>query len=164
MRLYEITARFQELEALATSEDIPPDVIRDTLDAVEGEWRDKAIAVAAFIRNLEHAADGIARAADDQYKRADRFSKRAAGLRQYLLLNMQSTNIREIDSELFELRVRDNPATVVIDDERQVPEEFWKQDPPPPRHLSRVEIAAALKSGDEVPGCRLERSQRLEIK
>lgn len=163
MRLYEITERYRELEALGASEEIPAEVIRDTLDGIEGEWKNKAIAVAAFVLNLEHAAQGIKASAERQSARAARLTQRAVSLRQYLLLNMQATQIRAVDSELFELHIRDNPPTVVIDDERQIPDEFWKQDPAPPRYFSRKEIAAAIKAGASVPGCRTERGQRLEI-
>lgn len=51
--LYELVAQHKSLEYLATSEDLPPEVVRDTLDGLEGELRDKAVSVAHFILNLE---------------------------------------------------------------------------------------------------------------
>ena len=48
--LYELTTQHRELEALAdTTDDLPPEVIRDTLEALEGTIQQKAISVAAFV-------------------------------------------------------------------------------------------------------------------
>lgn len=164
LTLYQLAGQYRELEALGESEDIPPEVMRDTLDALGGELQDKAIAVAHFVRNLESAADSIEDAYEAMFSRAQRLRDRADSIREYLLFHLQATQLLRIDSEFFTLTVRTNPPAVVVDDESAVPAEFKTQPPPPPMRVDRARIAAALKAGESVSGCRLLSKQRLEIK
>lgn len=166
MKLYELTAQYRSLEALEASEDIPPDVIRDTLEGLTGELQDKATNVALFIRNLESTADAIDEAAETMRKRGARLRERAQSLQQYLLLNMQSCGITKIESPFFTLAVKKNPPSVIITDEEAIPDEYMvtpEPPPPPPKRPDKKAIAAALKAGKEVPGAYSERFERLEI-
>lgn len=164
LTLYQLAEQYRSLETLGDSDDVPPEVLRDTLDALGGELRDKAVAVAHFIRNLENAADCIDNAAEQMRERADRLRGRADSVRDYLLFHLQATNLLRIESEYFTLSVRTNPPAVVVDDERAVPVEFKVQPPAPPARLDRMRIATALKAGESVAGCRLVSKQRLDIK
>lgn len=162
--LYELANQHLQLNTLADSDDIPPEVIRDTLDGLEGTLRDKAVSVAHFVRNLEEVAATIDNAAAAMLARADRLRTRAGAVRDYLLFNMQAVGISKIESPYFTLAVRDNPLAVVIDDESAIPDAYKVQPPPPPRRIDRAAIAKAIKDGQAVPGCHGERRQRLEIK
>lgn len=164
LTLYQLSEQYRALERLADSDEIPPEVIRDTLDALSGELDDKAVSVAHFIRNLESAAESIAAAAGNMMIRADRLRDRAHSVREYLLFHMQATNKQRIDSVYFTLSVRNNPPAVVVDDETAVPVEFKVQPPAPAPRLDRTMIAAHLKAGETVPGCHIVTRQRLEIK
>lgn len=57
--LYDITGRLLELAEMASEEDIDDEVLRDTFEAVEGEFDAKAEAYCMCIRNLESDADAI---------------------------------------------------------------------------------------------------------
>lgn len=164
LTLYQLSEQYRSLERLADSDELPPEVIRDTLDALSGELDDKAVSVAHFVRNLEEAAESIQRAAAAMTVRADRLRDRATSLREYLLFHMQATNKTRIDSVYFTLAVRTNPPAVVVDDESAVPAQFKVQPPAPAPRLDRTMIAAHLKAGDTVPGCHIVTRQRLEIK
>lgn len=167
MKLYELTSQYKQLEALESSDDLPPEVIRDTLEGLEGQLQEKATNVALFVRNLESVADAIDEAADKMRERGARLRARAQSLNDYLLFNMQASGITKVESPYFTLTVRTNPPTVVIDSESLVPAEYMKQPeplPPPPPRPDKKAIAAAFKDGAEVPGCHIEQRQRLEIK
>lgn len=167
MKLYELTAQYKSLELLESSEDLPPDVIRDTLEGLQGLLQDKATNVGLFIRNLESTADAIDEAAESMRLRGTRLRERAQSLQDYLLFNMQATGITKIESPFFTLSLRNNPPTVVIDSEADVPEKYKVQPPTPPTPPMRPDkkaIADAFKAGREVPGCHVETRQRLEIK
>lgn len=167
MKLYELTAQYRSLEELESSDDLPPEVIRDTLEGLEGQLQDKATNVALFIRNLESAADAIDAAANTMRLRGERLRKRAQSLNEYLLFNMIGAGITKIESPFFTLQVKTNPPTVVIDMEGAIPPEYMTTPapaPPPPPRPDKSAIARAFKAGEEVPGCHLEQRQRLEIK
>lgn len=166
MKLYELTAQYRALETLEVSEDLPPDVIRDTLEGLTGELQDKATNVAMFIRNLESTAEAIDEAAETMRKRGARLRERAQSLQQYLLLNMQACGITKIESPFFTLAVKKNPPTVIVTDEEAIPAEYMvtpDPPPPPPKRPDKKAIAVALKAGQEVPGAYSERFERLEI-
>lgn len=162
--LYELVKYRAELEALADSGEVPPEQIADTLEALDGELQDKAIQVAAFTRNLEASADAIREAGKAMLARADRIEKRAESVRAYLLFQMQAAGITKVECPWFTLAVRKNPPAVAIDDEAAIPTEFIVQPPPPAPRPDREAIKRALKAGEDVPGCRLTQSERLEVK
>lgn len=162
--LYQLVQYQSQLEALADSGEVPPEQIADTLNALEGDIKEKAVSVAAFTRNLDASADAIREAAKAMLNRADRIEKRAESIRNYLLFNMQASGISKIECEWFVLTVRKNPPSVVVDDESALPHEFIVQPPPPAARPDKAAIARALKDGREVPGARLLQAERLEIK
>jgi hypothetical protein len=167
LHLYELVAQHRSLEALATSEDLPPEVIKDTLDGLEGELREKAVSVAHFIRNLEVVADSIDAAIEQMMVRKLRLEKRAASLQQYLLFNMIAAGISKVESPYFTLQVKKNPPTVVIDSENLIPAKYMRtpEPPPPPKPApDKKAIADAIKAGEEVPGAHTETHERLEIR
>ena len=102
LRLFEITQQFKALEGLQDSDDLPPEVIADTLEGIIGTFEEKAVAVAKFILSLEAAAEDIEAAAEAMHQRATRIKNRADSVRQYLLLqcqiSMQSASRRRSSS------------------------------------------------------------------
>jgi hypothetical protein len=163
--LYELVKYQHELERLADSGEIPPDEIADTLTLLEGDIRDKAVQVAAFTRNLDVSAAAIREAGKAMLARADRVERRAEGVRNYLLFQMQAAGITKIECPWFTLTIRKNPPAVMIDDESKIPTEFMSPPPPPPPPKpNKPLIARILKTGDDVPGAHLVQSERLEIR
>ena len=75
LKLYELVGQHRELERLADSGEVPAEVIRDTIEAPEGDIQVKSISVAQFVRNLEVGADVIEDAAK-QMRRARRWLRR----------------------------------------------------------------------------------------
>ena len=62
--LYEIAGQYRELLQLADDGDLPPELIRDTLERLTGDLEAKAINVAKFAGNLDAVADSIDEAAE----------------------------------------------------------------------------------------------------
>lgn len=166
--LYVLTDQLRGLQALAdTDADIPEEVIRDTLEGLDGAIQVKATNVAMFVRNQELLADAIEAAAKSMKERAARVRRRSDSIRQYLLSNMVSAGITSVESAELSIKVKKNPPSVIVEDETVVPEQFKALPPPPPPPAPRVDkkaVADAIKAGETVPGCRLEQGNRLEIK
>lgn len=166
--LYVLTDQLRGLQALAdTDADIPEEVIRDTLEGLDGAIQVKATNVAMFVRNQELLADAIEAAAKSMKERAARVRRRSDSIRQYLLSNMVSAGITSVESAELSIKVKKNPPSVIVEDETVVPEQFKALPPPPPPpvpHVDKKRVADAIKAGASVPGCHLEQGQRLEIK
>lgn len=163
LALYELVGQYRELEKLADSGDLPPEVIRDTLEALTGELETKATNVAMFTRNLEAAADAIDKAAEAMQERALRLRKRSEAVKAYLLFNMQASGITKISSPEFTLTVRKNPEAVHLADGVVLPVEYMEQPPAPPPRPDKKKIKEALKAGVVIDGAWLESGERLEI-
>lgn len=166
MKLYELVGQYRALEALESSDDIPAEIIRDTLDGLEGQLQEKATNVALFIRNLESTADAIDEAAATMQARGTRLRARAKSLHSYLQFNMQASGISKVESPYFTLRLKKNPPTVIIDSENLIPARFMRTPepaPPPKPAPDKKAIGDALKAGEEVPGAHSEQYERLSI-
>lgn len=163
-KLYEIANQFKALELLAETEDLPPELIRDTLEGLQGDMQIKATSVAKFILGLEAEAQMMAEAAEAIRQRGERRKKRAESIRAYVLFQLQNAGISKVECPEFTMSVRKNPEAVQIMDVLQVPPEYMVQPEPPPPRPDKTAIKAALKEGKDVFGCWLTQSERLEIR
>jgi len=162
--LYEIVERFRHAEVAMADLGMGEQTIRDTLEAIEGEVSEKATNVAQVIRNIESLAENIRDAEQKMAARRKALEARADWLRGYLLDNMVAAGISKVESPWFSLTVRQNPPSVALDDVSLIPTDYWRAVLPPPPAIDRVAIRAAIEAGQDVPGARVVRGQRLEIK
>lgn len=164
LSLYELSAEFRATADILADMDLPPEVVADTLESIALPLEQKAVSVAAFARNLEAASEQIEQAEKAMFARRKAMLNRAKHLREYLLMNMQACGITKIEHPQFVIAVRNNPESVVIEDERQIPVDYLRQPEPPPPAPDRALIKMAIKDGFDVPGAKLTRTQRLDIK
>ena len=162
--LYELAAEYRaDAEKLADM-DLDEQTLADTLEGLGGELEVKAQNVIMFTRNLEATAAAIKEAEAQMAARRKALENRAAGLRRYVLENMQFAGIQKIECPFFKLSIRDNPAAVDIYEPGLIPAQYMKQPEPPPPAPDKTAIKAAITAGTEVPGAKLTKGTRLEIK
>ena len=162
--LYELAAEYRtDCEKLADM-DLDEQTLADTLEGLSGELEVKAQNVIMFTRNLEATAAAIKEAEAQMAARRKALENRAAGLRRYVLENMQFAGIQKIECPFFKLSIRDNPAAVDIYEPGLIPAQYMKQPEPPPPSPDKTAIKAAIAAGAEVPGAKLTRGIRLEVK
>lgn len=162
--LYKLADQYVEAANRMADLELPEEAIADTLEGLAGEIEVKATNVAMFVRNLEVSAEAIKSAEGEMAARRKAIENRAKRIHTYLQEQMTRTGTTKIESPHFKLAIMDNPPSVVVDAESQIPEKFMRQAPPPPPAPDKKAIADALKAGEEVAGCHLERGQRLEIR
>jgi hypothetical protein len=163
MKLFEIAAQFRELELLADQDDIPEEALRDTLEGLTGDFEVKVSNIAKFVLGLQAEAEAIEEAAKAMQLRSDRIAKRADSIKAYILFQMQSVNFKRIDTTEIRIRRQANPVSVQITDERDVPAEFWRQPPPPPKVIDKKALKTALESGAQIHGIYLEAGEHVRI-
>ena len=162
--LYELAAEYRtDCEKLADM-DLDEQTLADTLEGLSGELEVKAQNVIMFTRNLEATAAAIKEAEAQMAARRKALENRAAGLRRYVLENMQFAGIQKIECPYFKLSIRENPAAVDIYEPGLIPAQYMKQPEPPPPSPDKTAIKAAIAAGAEVPGAKLTRGIRLEVK
>jgi len=162
--LYQLAAEYRaDLETLADL-DLPPEAVADTLESLGGELQVKAQNVVAFMRNLESTAAAIKEAEASMAARRKAIENRVASLKRYVLDAMQSNGIQRIDCPLFAISIAKNPPAVEIFDERQLPNDYLTDPPPPAPVPDKKLIAQVLKAGHDVPGARLVQGVRLAVR
>ncbi len=157
--LYEISSNYrQAILEMADMDDLPGDVLDDTLEGMEGEFNDKAIAVTSFFKNLEAESKAIKEAEAAMKARRTILDKKIARLKAYLLENMQQTGITKISCPYFQVSVRNNAPSVVVTDETLIPEQFRQ------REIVEKIDKKAIKDAGGCPGAELVRGKSLSIK
>lgn len=124
--LYEISERFIAVLDMATDPeaDVPADAALDTLDALEGEFHEKAIAVAGYFQNIEAHVEAMKDAERRISMRRRQAEAASARLREYLKIKMEWTGISKIECPSYSITLAKCPPSVEITDEALIPERF----------------------------------------
>jgi hypothetical protein len=153
--LYTITEQFKELAVLAETADEDLAVaLRDTMEAIEGEFQEKGKAIAMVTLNIDGDLEAIQSQIDRLTERKRIITNRKESLKEYLRTNMDAAGITKITHPLFTITCGKGKPVVVIDDEKAIPDEFVsvKVTSSP----DKAAIAKAIKAGQEVPGAHTE--------
>lgn len=161
--LYTIALDYRDAAETLADLDLPPEVVADTLESMAGDLEVKVQSVAFCLRNMESTARAIKDAESEMAKRRKAIEGRVQHLKTYLLGAMQLTGVLKVAGPYLTISVRDNPEAVDILDICQLPVEFMVVPPRPPAYPDKAAIKAAIKAGDDVPGAKLTRTQRLDI-
>ena len=153
--LYELTEAHKELVALAdTDSDI---AIQDTLEAVEGEFEEKAKSLMIVVNGMGSDVDSINTEIKRLQERKKIIQNRQESLRDYLRHNMQESGIKKIECPLFTITLANGRDIVQIDNIDEIPTDFVEIE----TNLKpdKKTLLAALKSGEVIPGVSLVKSQ-----
>jgi uncharacterized secreted protein with C-terminal beta-propeller domain len=159
--LYELAAQYQhDLEYIQNS-DLDEQQALELLETMQGAIQDKAKNVAMVIRNMETTAEAIKAAEDEMASRRKSIERKMEWMKNYLLQNMERTGITKIESPYFVISLRDNPESLIVESDAEVPDEYWKVPAP---ILDKAGLKKDIQLGLIVPGCRLERKKSIRIK
>ena len=161
--LFEIATASRALAEKLHDTDLPDEVIEDTLESASGDLVEKLTNIGFVIRNIDAEVSAMKDAEEKISSRRKAKENRIARLKAYALANMLATGKTKIESPYFVMGLRNNPESVVIDAESQIPADYMREIPAsysPDKTL----IKKAIQDGYEVPGCHLTRTQSLQIK
>lgn len=153
--LYQISKEFQELAVLAETADEDMAVaIQDTMGAIQAEFEDKGKAIAMLTLNIDGDLEAIQSQIDRLTERKRIINNRKESLKEYLRTNMEAAGITKISHPLFTITLGKGKPIVVIDNERDIPDDFMRTKVT--STPDKAEIAKAIKEGVEVPGAHSE--------
>jgi hypothetical protein len=164
LTLYEIAAEYRQMVEALMATDNDAQTIADTIEGESYPLEVKAQNVAYAIKTLQANAEAIKGAEEEMSRRRKALENRAANIREYLLECMTLAGIQKVECPHFVIKIAANPPSVVIDDERQIPADFMKTPEPPPPQPDKKAIGDAMKAGQDVPGARLVRGKRVDIR
>jgi hypothetical protein len=153
--LRELTAELAGINELAKDPEIPAEAIANTINGLEGMFKDKAINVVHVLLNNDSdigEIDAEIKRLNDRKKVMNNAKER---LKDYLRFNMEASGISKIESPLFTITLAKAREVVVVDDTEKLPEDYKRVTVSPDKAL----IGKALKDGYEVPGASLALGQ-----
>lgn len=164
--LYTLRQEYIELMTKLADMDLDATTLADTIEStgVVESFNEKAANVVMVARQFDSHCDAI----DNEIKRLQDLKKQrknaADKLREYLLNNMMAAQIESIDHPLMSIKIRSNPESVEVFEEGLIPSDYMAWPAMPPAKPDKTKIKTALKTGVDVPGCKLVRSHSLTIK
>lgn len=162
MKLYELSDAYREL---LDRDDLDPQAVVDTLDAIKDEIETKADNIASLIDELQSSAERKKEKAKAWSESARADTQRAKWLKQYLTSELDNAKLKKVETDNYLLSVRNFKASTVIDDENKVPTKY--------RNYAKYEgmydvikqdVYKDLKDGKDVPGAHLENNRSVVIK
>jgi hypothetical protein len=164
-KLWEISDRIERAIVDNVDEDgVLSDEVSSTLDSLQMDAREKALAVAAYLKGLRAEAS----ACDEVYKRGKKLLRQADGLEDYLSYHTEKAGLKgeRIADGFSEIKWSKSTRTEVPDP-RAVPPQFCG-DPPPSKTLLKNAMHAKgtteLRTEAGYVFARLDTDQRLKVK
>jgi hypothetical protein len=159
--LFQISTEARELASALIEGELSSE-IELALCINQNELQDKAINYGYAIRSIESDVSII----EDEIKRLQALKTSRINaidrMKATVLEAMNIYGIEKVTSPTLNLSVRLNPESVDLVNEYQIPDCYKKEKVT--ISIDKVMIKEDLKSGLEVPGAVLKRTQRLEIK
>lgn len=158
-KLYELADEYKEL---SERDDLDPEVLQDTLDAINDALEDKADNIAAWIDNLISASDRKKKKAKEWNESAKADLNKANNLKKYLIQELTYAGKKKVETDRFLLNTRNNNPSTVIDDEKLIPDTF--KTTKVTELVDKTAIKEAIKAGKDVLGAHLQASKSITIK
>ena len=161
LKLYELSQNYQNLQDLMENEDVPAEMLKESLDAVGDEIEQKAEGIAQIINVITGYIDMIKKEKARLDKTQKTYENKVKYLKQYLQSAMQQTGKTKFKTNLFSFGIQKNPASVNITDVYAVPTQFREVQEP---KLNKKAILEALKNGEEIAGAEVVQGESLRIR
>lgn len=146
MSLYDLTGNFLALQEMMMDPDVDPEVVQDTLDAMDGDYEEKLENYGKVITNLSTLAAGIDEEEKRLKARKQTINNHIDRLKKNIKESMIALDKKKVKTELYSYTVKGGSPSVVIDDADKVPAEFRT---PQPDKINMDGIKRLLKSSDK---------------
>lgn len=159
--LFEITAEFNELYALATAEEVDEQVFNDTLEALTGELEVKGAGYVAVINQLDMEQKKAKELADQFKRKADIRANAIGRMKDALKIAMVQIGTDKIEAGDYTIKLQKNGGKQPLIITGDVPDSMCKVILEP----DKDRIRAAIEEGQDVGYAYLaERGQHIVIK
>jgi ABC-type transporter Mla subunit MlaD len=158
MNLYKLTQNYQNV--LEIAEQLDAETLKDTLDSIDEAINDKVENTAYVIKTLEANVAAI----DAEIKRLQAMkstqTNNAKNLKLYIQESMEKVGLNKVQGNLIKVAIQNNPASVVVTDEKKLSKYFVEQPP----QLNKTILKQDLKNGLEVDGAELQSTRSIRIR
>jgi hypothetical protein len=136
------------------TEDYPDandETLKDTLEGLTN-LNEKLSAVVRSQQEDRVLSDALKSRIGEMQGRHKRFEQKVSRKRELIATVMERAGIDKIMEDDFTLSLRQTPRPLQISDEGEIPEEFWRPQPP---KLDRKKIISSLQQNEFIPGALL---------
>lgn len=158
--LYALTRELNELHSMLMNGEATEEHLSDTMEMIEGEFQEKALNVAQFVRSLAPSVEAI----DAEIKRLQARKKaivsKADWFKDYMKRNMEASEISKIECDLFTVSLRRGVQVAVVDDIGKLPDEFVEvKSSIQPDKKGLLKALKALEEGETIEGAHISRNE-----
>jgi len=157
-KLYEIANEFSEVMAMVESGDLSIDDVKDTIDAMSMEFKDKAKNCLMFLRIKESEVDAAKKEIDRINAIKNSAQASCDKMKQYVKQCMEQMELKSLDLQTFKVTLKAPTQKVEVLEESKIPSEYFRVIPET-KAVDKVKLLAALKLG-EVEGAELVDGER----
>lgn len=162
MKLFEISSQYQSLmNEISECDELTSEQLQ-AIESIDDSMQEKAKAIGAVIKNMESDFFAINDAIKTMEERARKINTKIESIKNYLKENLERCDIKEVKSPFFDIKIKLNPASVIVNDETLIPEQYYKEQTL--RKLDKGLLSQELKNNVLIPGVMLERHTRIEIR
>lgn len=152
--LYEISGRLIELNYVMDSGDFSEECIRDTLEAIEGEFDDKVEGWCKWIKSIESDIKTAKEEAERLREKAKRDEKKIIKLKSTLAEYMNAVERPKVKTALFNVNRLKMNGKLDIDGLGNIPDEYKKEVTRVSKEADKDKIKEALDKGERLPFAR----------
>ena len=165
MNLYELSSGYQRLLDLLESVDVTSDqeyakTLQDTLDSLNDAFEDKAEGYVMVANQLKHDIGMVKDEIDRLNEKRRAVENNLSKLQETLSQEMQATGKEKIKTPRFTIWIQNNPQSLNIVDEKNIPFEFYTPQPP---KLNKRELLKHVKS-HPIDGVEITQEKGLRFK
>lgn len=165
MTLYNLDIEFMELLELAEDEDLDPEVLNDTIEAMAGEWEHKLDAYGIVRNELSMDIAKIDMEVKRLTEKKRRINSNIIRINEAIMASMKLHDTRKVEGEHFTWQIQKNggKAPLILDDipAESLPGEYQAWDV----KANKEAIRKDLEAGKELPFAHIgERGESIRLK
>lgn len=159
--LYHLNAQEEALKAKGEEENLDPQVLADTIESIQGSIEEQLFSLIRVAQEEDIKIAAIKAKIKSMQSRIKSHENLSMRLKSTVNSTMQSHGWKSLENAQMLIRVRKNPASVEITDEKKLPADSFDE------HIeyrpNKTRIKKMLLSGP-VTGAILKQTTRLEVK
>lgn len=166
--IYEITGDVLLFQQMVEEGEVSDDVIADTFEALEGEYKLKVQGYCMARSNLLARKTGLLAEIERMKSQIERIDKNVDRMDKTVQKSMVKLGYDQVQTELFDVRRKKNPPSLKIDNEDLVPQIYWRtpEPKPPVPTIDKVKLKADMKAAGITANefAHIEQEEKLIIK
>lgn len=159
--LYELTENYNNILELIDNPEISEEMVKAALDEIAEDINEKVVNIAKLIKSIESDIAGVKAERERLANKEKTMTNKVKNLKEYIYAAMQLTGKERIKTELFNFTISNNPPSVKVVSDADIPEEYLVE---MPKQVNKKAILEKLKAGEDVPGCELNQTMSLRIR